>query len=83
MGTNPSFDTNAPPFVVRGCKVMLGGAFFCQGGAIFIIQTALLLLVVFRHASDYASLYQPNADNNVTSMDCLILQLRIAAKYLR
>ena len=26
MKTNPYFDTNAPPFEVRGCKVILGGA---------------------------------------------------------
>ena len=29
---NPNFDTNAPPFKVRGCKVILGGAFFNSGG---------------------------------------------------
>ena len=33
MKTNPNFNTNAPPFEVRGCKVILGGAFSCQGGA--------------------------------------------------
>ena len=33
MKTNPNFDTNAPPFEVRGCKVVLGGAFLGQGGA--------------------------------------------------
>ena len=33
LKTNPNFDTNAPPFEVRGCKVILGGAFFSQGGA--------------------------------------------------
>ena len=33
LKTNPNFDTNAPPFEVRGCKVILGGAFSCQGGA--------------------------------------------------
>ena len=76
LKTNPNFNTNAPPFEVRGC-------IFSLGGAIFIVQTALLLLVVFRNASDYASRYQRNADNNVTSMDCLILQLRIVAKHLR
>ena len=27
MKTNPNFDTNAPPFEVRECKVILGGAF--------------------------------------------------------
>ena len=27
MGTDPNFDTNAPPFEVRGYKVILGGAF--------------------------------------------------------
>ena len=27
MKTNPNFNTNAPPFKVRGCKVILGGAF--------------------------------------------------------
>ena len=31
MKTNPNFDTKAPPFVVRGCKVILGGAFSGQG----------------------------------------------------
>ena len=33
MKTNPNFDTNAPPFEVRGCKVILGGAFYAEGGA--------------------------------------------------
>ncbi len=32
LKTNPNFNTNAPPFEVRGCKVILGGAFSCQGG---------------------------------------------------
>ena len=27
LKTNPNFNTNAPPFEVRGCKVILGGAF--------------------------------------------------------
>ena len=27
MGTDPNFNTNAPPFEARGCKVTLGGAF--------------------------------------------------------
>ena len=31
LKTNPNFDTSAPPFEVRGCKVILGGAFFSQG----------------------------------------------------
>ena len=34
LKTNPNFNTNAPPFEVRGCKVILGGAFSCQGGQI-------------------------------------------------
>jgi len=34
MKTNPNFDTNAPPFVVGGCRVVLGGAFYAGGGAI-------------------------------------------------
>ena len=33
LATNPNFNTNAPSFEVRGCKVILGGAFSCQGGA--------------------------------------------------
>ncbi len=33
---NPNFNTNAPPFEVRWCKVILGGAFSCQGGANWI-----------------------------------------------
>lgn len=33
MKTDPNFNTNAPPFIVRGCKVILGGAFLGQGGA--------------------------------------------------
>ena len=33
LKTNPDFNTNAPPFEVRGCKVILGGAFLGQGGA--------------------------------------------------
>ena len=32
MKTNPNFDTNVPPFGARGCKVILGGAFFNSGG---------------------------------------------------
>ena len=32
LKTNPNFDTNAPPFEVRGCKVILGGAFYAGGG---------------------------------------------------
>ena len=36
MKTNPNFDTNAPPFEQRGCKVILGGTFSCQG-----VQAAL------------------------------------------
>ena len=32
LKTNPNFNTNAPPFEIRGCKVILGGAFSCQGG---------------------------------------------------
>ncbi len=31
MKTHPNFNTNAPPFEVRGCKVILGGAFLSQG----------------------------------------------------
>ena len=31
LGTNPNFNTNAPPFGVRGCKTFLGGAFWGQG----------------------------------------------------
>ena len=33
LGTDPNFNTNAPPFEVRGCKVILGGAFLSQGDA--------------------------------------------------
>ena len=33
MKANPNFNTNAPPFEVRGCKVILGGAFLDWGGA--------------------------------------------------
>ena len=29
----PNLDTNAPPFEVRGCKFILGGAFLDHGGA--------------------------------------------------
>ena len=36
--TNPNFDTNAPPFEVRGCKVILGGAFLRKGGANKLLQ---------------------------------------------
>ena len=32
LKTNPNFNTNAPPFEARGCKVILGGAFLSQGG---------------------------------------------------
>ena len=31
LKTNPNFNTNVPPFEVRGCKVILGGAFLGQG----------------------------------------------------
>ncbi len=31
LKANPNFNTNAPPFEVRGCKVFLGGAFLGQG----------------------------------------------------
>ena len=31
LETNPNFNTNAPPFEVRGCKVILGGAFLVRG----------------------------------------------------
>jgi hypothetical protein len=31
LKTNPNFNTNAPPFEARGCKVILGGAFLSQG----------------------------------------------------
>ena len=31
LGTDPNFNTNAPPFKVRGCKVNLGGAYLSQG----------------------------------------------------
>lgn len=33
LKTNPNFNTNAPPFEIRGCKVILGGAFLSKGGA--------------------------------------------------
>ena len=33
LKTDPNFDTNAPPFEVRGCKVILGGEFLGQRGA--------------------------------------------------
>ena len=33
LKTNPNFDTNAPPFEIRGCKVILGGAFLGYGDA--------------------------------------------------
>ena len=35
LKTNPNFDTNAPPFEIRGCKVILGGAFLSRGGAVY------------------------------------------------
>ena len=31
LKTNPNFNTNAPPFEVRGCKVILVDAFSGQG----------------------------------------------------
>ena len=31
LKTNHNFNTNAPPFEVRGCKVNLGGAYLSQG----------------------------------------------------
>ena len=31
LKTDPNFDTNAPPFELRGCKVILRGAFWGQG----------------------------------------------------
>jgi hypothetical protein len=33
LKTNPNFNTNAPPLEVRGCKVILRGAFLGQWGA--------------------------------------------------
>ena len=32
LKTNPNFNTNAPPFEVRVCKVILGGTFYAEGG---------------------------------------------------
>ena len=31
LETNSNFNTNAPPFEARGCKVNLGGAYLSQG----------------------------------------------------
>ena len=31
-GTDPDFNTDAPPFEVGGGKVILGGAFYAEGG---------------------------------------------------
>ena len=42
LGTNPHFDTNAPPFEVRGCKVILGGAFLSQGVQMTLNSSMLL-----------------------------------------
>lgn len=39
MKTNPNFNTNAPPFEVRGCKVILGGAFLGQGVQLTLLCT--------------------------------------------
>ena len=36
MKTNPNFNTNAPPFKVRGCKVILGGASSNNARAFYI-----------------------------------------------
>ena len=33
LKTNPNFNTNAPPFKERGCKDILGCAFYAEGGA--------------------------------------------------
>ena len=38
LANDPNFNTNAPPFGVRGCKVILGGAFSGQGGANKLLQ---------------------------------------------
>ena len=38
LKTNPNFNTNAPSFEVRGCKVILGGAFYAEGGANKLLQ---------------------------------------------
>ena len=43
LNTNPNFDTNAPPFEPRGCKVILGGVFLVQGVQIMDKCTNLLL----------------------------------------
>ena len=37
LKANPNFNTNAPPFEVRGCKVILGGALYAEGGAVLNI----------------------------------------------
>ena len=42
LGTNPNFNTNAPPFEVRGCKVILGGAFLGKGGANYFLSRIFL-----------------------------------------
>ena len=39
LKTNPNFNTNAPPFVVRGCNVILGGAFSHWGVQITLLCT--------------------------------------------
>ena len=36
MKTNPNFDTNAPPFEVRGCKIILGGCIQSLGSKFII-----------------------------------------------
>jgi hypothetical protein len=33
LKTESNFNTNAPPFEIRGCKIILGGAFLSQRGA--------------------------------------------------
>ena len=51
LKTNPNFNTNAPPFEVRGCKSSLGGAFLGYGGANKLLQiigrTIKLHLIIF------------------------------------
>ena len=46
LKTNPNYNTNAPPFEVRGCKVISGGAFVIRGGNIAIFNDCRLLPII-------------------------------------
>ena len=51
MKANPNFDTNAPPFEVRGCKVIFRGCIFrirgCNSLYYVLISIPIVNFVLF------------------------------------